>query len=301
MKKAGLILEGGGTRGVFTAGVLDYFMEQGLYLPYVIGVSAGACNAVNYVSRQPGRMKTCTIDFFLSFCYVGLKYLVKYHSLFNMDLIFDLFPNKIIPFDYDTYFSSGQTCFLTATDCLTGKAVYLRETADRQRLMAACRASSSLPMVSPMVEVDGIPMLDGGLGDSVPIRKALRDGIKKNIVILTRQEGYRKTPARRSLRMAKLLYPKYPNLIRAVKNRAYYYNRTMELLEDLEDRGHVRILRPQIPVIKNTEDRVDVLTAFYQHGYEYAKDNFSQIADFLKWEPGSDVENHRTQEQMKHG
>ena len=285
MKQAGLILEGGGTRGVFTAGVLDYFMEQGLYLPYVIGVSAGACNAVNYVSHQPGRMKTCTIDFLEAGSYVGLKYLVKNHSLFNMDLIFDIFPNKIIPFDYDTFFSSRQTCILTATNCLTGQAAYLTERQDRARLMAACRASASLPIVSPMVNVDGIPMLDGGVADSVPIRKALHDGVKKNVVILTRQSGYRKPPARRSLRMARIMYQKYPYLIRAIKNRAYYYNRTMELLEELEERGHVFIIRPQVPVVKNTEDDVSVLTNFYNHGYEYAKDVFPQIAEYLKWEP----------------
>ena len=127
MKQAGMILEGGGTRGVFTAGVLDYFMEQELYLPYVIGVSAGACNAVNYVSHQLGRMKTCTIDFLEAGSYVGIKYLLKNHSLFNMDLIFDVFPNKIIPFDYDTFFSSKQTCILTATNCFTGRPAYLTE------------------------------------------------------------------------------------------------------------------------------------------------------------------------------
>lgn len=291
MKRSGMILEGGGTRGVFTAGVLDYFMEQGLYLPYVIGVSAGACNAVDYVSHQPGRMKTCTIDFLEAGSYVGLKYLVKNHSLFNMDLIFDVFPNKIIPFDYDTYFSSGQTCILTATNCLTGKAAYLVENGgDRAKLMNACRASSSLPIVSPMVEVDGVPMLDGGVADSIPIRKALYDGIKKNLVILTRQEGYRKLPARKSYRIAKIMYQKYPNLVRAIKNRAYYYNRTMELLEDLEQRGRVFVIRPQIPVVKNTEDDVKVLTAFYNHGYEYAKDIFSQAASYLKWEPEKGAE-----------
>lgn len=285
MKRSGMILEGGGTRGVFTAGVLDYFMEQDLYLPYVIGVSAGACNAVDYVSHQPGRMKTCTIDFLEAGSYVGLKYLLKNHSLFNMDLIFDVFPNKIIPFDYDTFFSSGQTCILTATNCLTGKAVYLTENkGDRIRLMNACRASSSLPIVSPMVEMDGIPMLDGGVADSVPIRKALYDGIKKNVVILTRQEGYRKPPAKKSYRMAKIMYQKYPNLVRAIKNRAYYYNRTMELLEDLEKRGRVFVIRPQVPVVKNTEDDVKTLTAFYNHGYEYAKDIFSQMTSFLGWE-----------------
>lgn len=163
MSKAGMILEGGGTRGVFTAGVLDYFMEQGLYLPYVIGVSAGACNAVDYVSRQPGRTKMCTIDFLEAGSYVGLKSLIQTHSLFNMDLIFDVFPNRLIPFDYDTYFSSGATCILTATNCLTGRAAYLTEDSSRERLMAICRASSSLPVISQMVKVDGIPMLDGGL------------------------------------------------------------------------------------------------------------------------------------------
>ena len=286
MKRSGMILEGGGTRGVFTAGVLDYFMEQGLYLPYVIGVSAGACNAVDYVSHQPGRMKTCTIDFLEAGSYVGLKYLVKNHSLFNMDMIFDVFPNKIIPFDYDTYFSSGQTCILTATNCLTGKAAYLMEKGgDRVKLMNACRASSSLPIVSPMVEVDGVPMLDGGVADSIPIRKALYDGIKKNLVILTRQEGYRKLPARKSYQIAKIMYQKYPNLVRAIKNRAYYYNRTMELLEDLEQRGRVFVIRPQVPVVKNTEDDVKVLTAFYNHGYEYAKDIFPQAISYLKWKP----------------
>ena len=284
MSKSGLVLEGGGTRGVFTAGVLDYFMEQGMYLPYVIGVSAGACNAVNYVSHQPGRMKLCTIDFLEAGSYIGLRSLVKTHSLFNMDLIFDIFPNKIIPFDYDTYFSSGIECVLTATNALTGKAAYLTEDQDRQRLMAICRASSSLPVVSPLVKVDDIPMSDGGVADSVPIRKALRDGVKKPIIILTRQEGYRKAPARKTLKMAQIMYQKYPNLIRAIKYRAYYYNRTMELIEDLENRGHVYVIRPQVPVVKNTENHEAVLTDFYNHGYEYAKDVFEKAAAFVEWE-----------------
>ncbi len=285
MIKAGMILEGGGTRGVFTAGVLDYFMEQGMYLPYVIGVSAGACNAVDYVSRQPGRMKVCTIDFLEAGSYVGLRPMLRTHSLFDMDLIFDVFPNKLIPFDYDTYFSSGTTCILTATNCLTGKAAYLTETSDKKRLMDICRASSSLPVVSRMVYVDGVPMLDGGLADSVPIRKALHDGVKRNIVILTRQAGYRRSPAKKTFKMARIMYSKYPNLIRAIKYRYYYYNKTMELLEDLERRGHVFVIRPQVPVIRNTESHVEVLTDFYNHGYEYARDVFAQAASYLRWEP----------------
>lgn len=229
-------------------------------------------------------MKLCTIDFLEAGSYVGLKSLVKTHSLFNMDLIFDIFPNKIIPFDYDTYFSSGMECILTATNALTGKAEYLSEKSDRQRLMTICRASSSLPVVSPIVDVDGIPMVDGGVADSVPIRKALHDGVKKPVIILTRQAGYRKAPAKKTLKMAQIMYQKYPNLIRAIKYRAYYYNRTMELIEDLENRGHVFVIRPQVPVVKNTENHAEVLTDFYNHGYEYAKDIFEQAASFAGWE-----------------
>ena len=290
MTKSGMILEGGGTRGVFTAGVLDYFMEQGLYLPYVIGVSAGACNAVDYVSKQPGRTRICTIDILEAGSYVGLHSLIKTHSLFNMDMIFDSLPNRIVPFDYDTFFSSGKTCILTATNCLTGKAAYLTESSDRDRLMRICRASSSLPLVSRMVDVDGIPMLDGGVADSVPVRKALRDGVKRNIVILTRNEGYRKPPAKKTLKMARVMYSKYPNLVKAIKYRAYEYNRTMELIEDLESRGHLFVIRPQVPVIKNTEDRVELLTEFYRHGYEYAKDIFEKAAAYVRFDPKQDKE-----------
>ncbi len=127
-------------------------------------------------------------------------------------------------------------------------------------------------------------MADGGVADSVPIRKALHDGVKRPIIILTRQEGYRKPPAKKSLKMAQIMYQKYPNLIRAIKYRAYYYNRTMELIEDLEQRGHVFVIRPQVPVVKNTENHAEVLTAFYDHGYEYAKDIFEKAADFAAWE-----------------
>lgn len=281
MRKTGLILEGGGTRGVFTAGVLDYLMEEELYLPYVIGVSAGACNAVNYVSHQPGRTKKCTIDYLAAGSYVGLKYLIRNHSLFNMELIFDIFPNTIFPFDYDRFFRSPQTCILTATNCLTGEAAYLQEKESRERLMQICRASSSLPIVSPMVYVDGVPMLDGGVADSIPLRKALRDGIRHNVIVLTRERGYRKKPAGKSLRMARIMYQKYPKLVQGIKDRAAVYNRTMELIENLEARGHVFVIRPQVPVVKNTEDDRQVLTAFYQHGYDYAREIFPQLKNYL--------------------
>ncbi len=282
MIDAGLILEGGGTRGVFTAGVLQYFMEQGLDLSYVIGVSAGACNAADYVSGQPLRSRQCMIDCLDKNSYIGLKILVKKKTVFDMDALFDVFPNKLYPFDYNTYFHSGKRCYFAATNCLTGRAEYLSEHRDRKRLMTICRASSSLPLFSKMVNVNGTPMLDGGLSDSVPIRKALRDGYRKNVVILTRNQGYRKKTNRRYNQVIRTVYRNYPNLVRTIIRRPYQYNRTMELIERLERDGRIFVIRPQTPAIHSTERNKETLKAFYSHGYEYAREIYPQLLEYLQ-------------------
>ena len=147
MQKGTLVLEGGATRGVFTSGVLDYLMEQDMYMSHVIGVSAGACNAVDYVSRQPGRTKDCMIPTDKSGnYYYGIRKFVKERSLMNMDLIFDIFPNQIYPFDYDTYFGSQIECELVVTNCLTGRAEYLKERSQKERLMKICKKRVSRGM-----------------------------------------------------------------------------------------------------------------------------------------------------------
>ncbi|RDY32793.1 patatin-like phospholipase family protein [Lachnotalea glycerini] len=282
MDKTGLILEGGGTRGVFTAGVLDYFMENNLYLPYVIGVSAGACNAVNYVAHQPKRSKKCMIDYLREGSYAGLKYLIRKRSLFDMDLIFDVFPNSEIPFDYKTFFASEQTCILTATNCLNGKALYLSEKKDKKRIMSICRASSSLPLVAPVVMVDDIPMMDGGMADSIPIKKALKDGCAKNVIILTRNKGYIKKITPKTNRVSKIVYKEYPNLVNAIKKRPEKYNKTIEYIERLQKAGKVFVIRPQITVVKQAETNPEVLQSFYQHGYQLAKQCYPKLLKYLE-------------------
>lgn len=164
--KTGLVLEGGGMRGVFTCGVLDSFMDRGIRFPYTIGVSAGACNGLSYMSGQRGRAKYSNIDLLEKYQYIGLKYLLKKRNIMDFDLLFQEFPEHILPYDYESYFSSPERYEMVTTNCVTGEANYFEEKQDKKRVIDIVRASSSLPFVCPIAYVDDVPMLDGGIVDS---------------------------------------------------------------------------------------------------------------------------------------
>lgn len=284
MQKATLVLEGGATRGVFTSGVLDYLMEQEFYTSHVIGVSAGACNAVDYVSRQPGRTRDCMIptDKNLSY-YYGMRKFIKEKSLMNMDMIFDIYPKQIYPFDFDTYFRSEMNCELVTTNCVTGKAEYMDEAQDPDRLMKICRASSSMPLLCPIVNIDGIPYLDGGLADSIPIQRAMDLGNEKIIVVLTRNRGYRKKVVSKAVeKMYRRAYRSYPNLLRTLLRRAPYYNRTLNELENLEREGKIFVIRPQVKPVSRLERSQEQLTAFYHHGYDLMEREYDRLMEYLE-------------------
>ena len=284
MVKATLVLEGGANRGVFTSGVLDYLMEKDMYMSNVIGVSAGACNAVDYVSKQAGRSRECVIHREKEYDYVyGLKKTLKEKALMDMDMLFDKFPNEIYPFDFETYFASEMECELVVTNCITGDAEYLSEDKDPERLMKICRASSSMPLVTPMVNIDGVPYLDGGLADSVPIRRAQKLGNEKIIVILTRNQGYRKkviSPAVQKL--YRQAYKSYPNAVRTIFRRSFIYNKTMNYLDQLEKRGEIYVLRPHVKPVSRLEQHPDVLHAFYEHGYHLMERKTEEMLKYLE-------------------
>ena len=284
IKNATLVLEGGATRGVFTSGALDYLMERDLYLSHVIGVSAGACNAVDYVSKQPGRTRDCMIPSDKSGnYYYGFREFVKEKSLMNMDLIFDKFPNETLPFDFETYFSSEITCELVTTNCLTGKAEYMSEDHDRERLMKICRASCSMPLLTPIVNIDNVPYLDGGLADSVPIRRAQKMKNRKIVVILTKNQGYRKkvlSPAMQ--KVYRRAYKSYPELIHTIFRRSFEYNKTMNYLDQLEKKGEIFILRPQVKPVSRLERNKETLYAFYEHGYKYMERKYDDLIAYLE-------------------
>ena len=284
IKKATLVLEGGATRGIFTSGALDYLMERDLYFSDVIGVSAGSCNAVDYVSRQPGRTKDCMIPTDKEGkYYYGIRDFVKEKSLMNMDLIFDKYPKELLPFDFETYFNSEINCQIVTTNCLTGKAEYMTEDSDNDRLMKLCRASSSMPLLTPIVNIDNVPYLDGGLADSVPIRRAQQMENEKIVVILTKNQGYRKSVLSPTMqRVYKRAYKSYPNLIRTIFRRSFEYNKTMNYLDQLEKRGEIFILRPQVKPVSRLERNKETLHAFYEHGYKYTERKFDDLMEYLE-------------------
>ena len=280
IKKATLVLEGGATRGIFTSGALDYLM----YFSDVIGVSAGSCNAVDYVSRQPGRTRDCMIPTDKEGkYYYGIRDFVKEKSLMNMDLIFDKYPKELLPFDFETYFNSEINCQIVTTNCLTGKAEYMTEDSDNDRLMKLCRASSSMPLLTPIVNIDNVPYLDGGLADSVPIRRAQQMENEKIVVILTKNQGYRKSVLSPTMqRVYKRAYKSYPNLIRTIFRRSFEYNKTMNYLDQLEKRGEIFILRPQVKPVSRLERNKETLHAFYEHGYKYTERKFDDLMEYLE-------------------
>ncbi len=270
-RNTGLVLEGGGMRGVFTCGVLDAFMKHDLYFRYVVAVSAGACNGMSYISRQPRRARFSNIDLLSKYDYIGLRHLVTQGCIFDQKLLYDKFPNEYVPFDFDTYFSSPSTFEMVTTNCLTGLPAYLTEKQNKQRALDIVRASSSLPFVSKIVEIDQIPMLDGGITDSIPVIRSMATGHHKNVVILTRQKGYRSTE--RDRKIPHFIYKKYPRLRVALSRRVAVYNEQLELVDQLEAAGQIVCIRPQDPVeVGRMEKDTTKLERLYQEGYMLGDD-----------------------------
>lgn len=265
-RNTGLVLEGGGMRGVFTSGVLDAFMKHGVYFRHVVAVSAGACNGMSYISRQPRRARLSNIDFLTQYGYIGWRHLLRQGCIFDQELLYDKFPNEYIPFDFDSFFQRSATFEMVTTNCLTGQAEYLTESNDRQRSLDIVRASSSLPYVSKIVRVDGIPMLDGGIVDSIPVMRAIETGHPQNVVILTRNKGYRSKE--RDRKIPAFVYKKYPRLRVALSRRVAAYNRQLDLVERLEELGKVVCIRPQRPMeVGRMEKDIGRLERLYQEGF----------------------------------
>lgn len=282
--KIGLVLEGGAMRGIYTAGVLDVFMKKELYFPYVIGVSAGACQACSYISRQPGRSRQVSMKFIRDSRYLSMRNFIRKDGIFGLDFMFGEIAHTLVPFDFDAFEESEQEFVIGATNCTTGQASYFEKSRlSGEEAFHICKASSSMPLVSKEVMIYGQAYMDGGIADPIPVRKALADGCDKVVVVLTRNREYRKTPAKYSLEIAKRKYKNYTGLIQAIKNRHTVYNETLDYVERLEREGKAFIIRPLEPVMVGRMERSrKKLFAFYREGYVEAGKSWRKLNAWMK-------------------
>lgn len=262
----GLVLEGGGMRGVFTSGVLDALMKYERWFNYVIAVSAGACNGMSYMSRQPRRARYANIDMLRKYGYISLKKWFTEGTIFDPELLYERFQNEIVPFDYETYEHNSALFEVVTTNCLTGRAEYMSERFDRARLVAMVKASSSLPYAAQITQVDGVPMLDGGIVDSIPVQRAIETDHPLNVIVMTRNRGYRSTSPDR--KVPRFVYSDYPRLRVALSRRVKVYNDQLSLVERLEDWGEAIVIRPQRPMEVDRMCRdIEKLERLYEEGF----------------------------------
>ena len=277
---SGLVLEGGGTRALFSAGILDRLIENKIYFKNVYSVSASAYVALSYISKQNGWSRNALLNT------VGIRKLFSWWnfftkgSVYNTKLMFYRIPNEILPIDFDEFFNSGQRLTMSMTDLRTGEPVYINDYKDKDYLMDMCCASNSFPVITRTRFIDGRPMTDGGMADAIPIRRAVSDGMKKNLIILTQQSRYRK-----KLKTSKLITTRYfwhRNFVKTMRERPYKYNSDLDFVEELVLQKQALAYYPEISLPKLiTRDPVK-LNELYEHGYEMGKKVVEEVKDFFE-------------------
>ena len=280
--KKGMVLEGGALRGIYTAGVLDVLMENKIDVDGYIGVSAGITFGCNYKSKQIGRCVRYNLRYLNDPRYSGLRSLIKTGDIFGADFCYHEIPEKLDPFDFETFKNNPVELYTVATDALTGKPVYYKMKDGGARDLEWMRASASMPVVSNAVKIDGYTLFDGGVSDSIPIRYFMSLGYEKNIVVLTRPRGYRKKEKDISV-FIKLALRKYPEMIKAMQNRSREYNECLDYLDSLEKDGKVLIIAPSMDLhVKRVEKDKAKVKAIYDLGLSDTRNKLEEIKDFLK-------------------
>lgn len=281
--QASLVCEGGAMAGVYTAGVLDVLMEHDIYFSHVIGVSIGSCNVIDFASGQIGRTIDCMAVKDKNLIYAGPRCMLRRHRLYDFDLCFQGFADQYIPFDYDAFRHSPIYTEVVATDCETGRALYIPCRAEDKQVTRASRASSSMPFLSEIYEFDGYKCLDGGVAKSIPIDRAVGFGNKKIIVILTKPAGYRKTPNSPVVKAAiHRKYRAYPRLQTAMNNRYMDYNTDMERVEKMANNGEVYLFRPPRKLVSRHESNYGRLRAGYNVGRRDAEQKLDGLLSYLE-------------------
>lgn len=282
MIHAGLVLEGGGMKGFFTIGVLDYFMERGILFSDIYGVSAGACHLTGYVSGQKGRQFDVCSDYLDTRRYCSPYSLLTSGDLFHAKIVYSLVPKYLNPFDYDAFRAFPGRAYAVVTNIETGEPEYPR-LRDLEKDMIWVQASASLPLVSRNVRVGDGLYLDGGISDAIPIRRAHQDGLHKCVVVLTKEVGYvRKPTGKANLALLRARYLRYPKVPELMKDRHIRYAQTLDYLEQSEKDGTAFVIRPQRKSdVARIEKDVDKLKLLYKEGYEEAERCFGRMMEYL--------------------
>ena len=282
MGKVGLVLEGGAMRGIYAAGIMDYYLDAGIRFDYIVAVSAGACNATSYISKQKCRSVIINCAYCDDKRYAGVRTFLTTGSYCGMEFMFDEIPSKLIPFDVETFESSPQKLTVVAFDADTAQSVYkVVENAGED--MEFVKASSSLPILTPPVIIDGRELYDGGVTKAIPFAKSIEDGNDKHVIILTHNRGYVR-PRSKIENIYKVAYArKKPKLYAALCDRARGYNEQMDRIMELEKEGKAFVYMPTKPVKigRFTADR-DKLLELYYNGYEDARNSVQQLKEFCK-------------------
>lgn len=282
MSRKAVVLEGGSLRCMFSAGVIDVMMEQGIKYDGLFGVSAGALTGVNYISNQIGRTAKVNLDYVNDKRYLSVRNLILHKSIFNFDFLFGEVCDTLVPLDRKTFHSSPCQYTAVSTSCLTGQPVYC-EKSSCSDIYAAIRASASMPLLSPMVQVEGVPCLDGGISVAIPYEKAICEGYDKIVVITTREHGFRKpivSPA--MARMYARSYRKYPQLIRTLIDIPRMYDRQLNEIDALESQGKMFVIRPPKPVtVSRTEKDIKKLQALYEQGCQTCRKSLNALDQYL--------------------
>ncbi|MBP5280959.1 MAG: patatin family protein [Lachnospiraceae bacterium] len=282
MYQAGLVLEGGGMKGLYTAGVLDYFLDKNLDFSSVYGVSAGACNMCSYLSKQRGRARDVNTDYLGDKNYCSFWSLLTTGDLFNVDFCYKLIPDYLYPFDHEAYQKYQGKAYSVVTNIVTGQAEYLR-VKDSKRDMDMIQASASLPLMARNVRINDGLYLDGGIADAIPIARSIRDGNRKNVVVLTKEEGYVRKPTDRfTLALIKARYLKYPKVYELMAQRRENYNETMDYLYRQVENGQAYVIRPKhASKVGRIEKNRERLLELYQQGYDEAASHYEGLMEYL--------------------
>lgn len=275
----GLVLEGGSLRGIFSAGVMDALLDENIMFPYCIGVSAGISNGISYLSRQPGRNLEVLLKYRNDNRYVSKRNFLRCKSFFGLDFVFDEIPNRLVPFDWDTFRAYEGTAYAGVTNAHTGEAEYLN-CLEMDPMCTILRATCALPLAFPAIKWKGNDYFDGGLSDSIPVRKSIADGNKRNLIILTQPAGFLKEYPKEYDMFIRFFGKKYPKLVNVLKTRHIHYNETEDFCEQLIKEGNAVIIRPSYK-LDSMEKDPDRIRANYQHGFDMAKEHMREIRELF--------------------